>query len=301
MRGHFFASPVFHLGASLSGEGMGNILEDLHTAILTQGIINRQYIPQQDKRHGLPSRLEDAIVDVLSKETCGGARVYVHWGVYVSGKSRAASNAAIRLQEERGKVVMLRHGWDFTYKTKLRDWLRISIGIPDDRAEDKLSMFFLPDNNRTVMILDHPDYLIKQHGEKGLVDGLRELETPVLILVDSWERAVELRKAGCALLGEPGFARWTEGELNDLFKTFSGGVQAKCSATRLELLGSAVMSGSPGILDAECRSGGMVKPNMLRARLMHDEWVNGMRALQGQDMGEVTGRFPDKDGTFHWD
>jgi hypothetical protein len=130
---------------------------------------------------------------------------------------------------------------------------------------------------------------------------LRELETPVLILVDSWERAVELRKAGCELLGEPGFARWTEGELNDLFKTFSGEVQAKCSATRLELIGSAVMSGSPGILDAECRSGGMVKPNMLRARLMHDEWVNGMRALQGQDMGEVTGRFPDKDGTFHWD
>jgi hypothetical protein len=277
---------------------MGNIIKTLHTAIITQGVINRQYIPYAERR-GLPSRLEDAIVHVLSRDT-RGARVYVHWGVYESGKSRAAKNAAIRLQEVSGKLVMLREGWDFTFKTNLRDWLRISIGIPDTRAEDKLSMF-LPEDNRTVMILDHPDYLIKQHGERALVDGLRELEIPVLILVNSWERAVELRKAGCELLGEPGLGRWTEAELNDLYKTFRGEIQAKCSAIKLELMDSAVMSGSPGILDHECCSSTVVKSNMLRAKLMHNEWINGMRALQGQDMGEITGRFPDKNGMFHWD
>jgi hypothetical protein len=181
------------------------------------------------------------------------------------------------------------------YKTKLRDWLRICIGIPEDRAEDKLCMF-LPGDNRTVMILDHPDYLIKRHGEKALVDDLRELEIPVLIMVNSWERAVELKKAGCDLLGEPGFARWTEDELNDLFKTFSPEVQAKSSG-----MGAAVMSGAPGILVYECHYGKPDKHNMLRARIMRDEWVNGMRALQGQDMGEITGRFPDKQGVFHWD
>jgi hypothetical protein len=238
------------------------------------------------------------MVDVLSRET-QSPKIYVHWGVFESGKLRAASNAAIRLQE-RGKVVMLRHGWDFTFKTKLRDWLRISIGIPDDRAEDKPSVF-LPDNNRAVMILDHPEYLIKQFGEKGLLDGLCELEIPILILVSSWEHAVELKKLGCQLLGEPGFGRWTEDELNDLYQSFPESVRDKCKATRLELAGTSVMSGSPGILFHECHYGEKTKTNILRARLMQNEWINGMRALQGQDMGEITGRFPDKKGTFHWD
>ncbi len=130
---------------------------------------------------------------------------------------------------------------------------------------------------------------------------MRELEIPVLILVTSWERAVELRNAGCELLGEPGFGRWTEDELNNLFQTFSPEIQAKSSATKLGLIGSAVMSGSPAMLDVECRFGETTKPNMLRSSLMHNEWINGMRALQGQDMGEITGRFPDKKGTFHWD
>ncbi len=197
-------------------------------------------------------------------------------------------------------MVMLREGWDFTFKTKLRDWLRISIGIPNDRADDKLSLF-LPDNNMTVMILDHPGYLIKQHGEKALVDGLRELEIPVLIIVNSWERAVELKKAGCVLVGEPGFGRWTEDELNDLFKTFSPEIQEKRATAEPGFMGAAVMSGAPGILVYECRFGDMIQHNMLRARLMRNEWVNGMRALQGQDMGEITGRFPDKNGNYHWD
>jgi hypothetical protein len=144
--------------------------------------------------------------------------MYVHWGVYESGKSRAASNAVIRLQNEHSKVVMLRHGWDFTYKKTVRDWLRISIGIPDDCVDAKISTF-LPDTSRTVMMIDHPDYLIKQHGVTQLVDSLCELEIPVLILVNSWERAVELSNSGCQLLGEPGFARWTEDDLNELLKT----------------------------------------------------------------------------------
>jgi hypothetical protein len=42
-------------------------------------------------------------------------------------------------------------------------------------------------------------------------------------------------------------------------------------------------------------------PNMQRAKLMDIEWKNGIRALNGEDMQGVTGRFPDKNGTFHWD
>jgi hypothetical protein len=40
---------------------------------------------------------------------------------------------------------------------------------------------------------------------------------------------------------------------------------------------------------------------MHRARLIDAEWYNGIRALNGADMQGVTGRFPDKDGVFHWD
>jgi hypothetical protein len=228
--------------------------------------------------------------------------MYVHWGVYESGKSWAASNAAIRLQNEHAKVVMLRHGWDFTYKTTVRDWLRVSIGIPNDYVDAKISTF-LPDTSRTVMIVDHPDFLLKHYGATSLVDSLRELEIPVLILVNSWERAVELKNSGCQLLGEPGFARWTEDELNELLKTYPEEIHAKDSATWLSLMGVGVLSGSPGIFSAGYHERGekSKSANLRRAQLMHMEWQNGMRALQGQDMGDTTGRFPDKNGVFHWD
>ena len=279
---------------------MGNIWTYLRTAMIANGIIYRHI--HEGERRGLPSRLENAIVDVLKRDETCGTRMYVHWGVYESGKSWAASNAAIRLQNEHAKVVMLRHGWDFTYKTTVRDWLRVSIGIPNDYVDAKISTF-LPDTSRTVMIVDHPDFLLKHYGATSLVDSLRELEIPVLILVNSWERAVELKNSGCQLLGEPGFARWTEDELNELLKTYPEEIHAKDSATRLSLMGVGVLSGSPGIFMAGYHERGEKSKitNMRRAKLMNDEWVNGILALNGEDMGDTSGRFPDKNGTFHWD
>lgn len=274
---------------------MDKILPSLHTYWIMAQIQSRH--THAGERTGLQSRLEDTIVDVLgSQET---SCIYVHWGVYESGKSRAASNAAIRLQDRHGKLVMLRHGWDFTHKNNLRDWLRLSIGIPDDRQHDKLSTFF--PNRKAVLILDHPDFLLKLHGEGKLVDNLRELDIPVLILMNSWERAVELKNCGCRLLGEPGFDRWTEHELSELFKTFSPLIQDKDQATKLNLMKCAALSRSPGVLFHECHRGEKCNPDMRRANIMHTEWQNGMRALQGQSMGDITGRFPDKNGTFHWD
>ncbi len=125
-------------------------------------------------RRGLKNRLEDAMVDTLSKPN--NANIYVHWGAYESGKTRAASNAAIRLQAE-GKLVMLMHGYDFTFKTNLRSWLRVGIGIPEDRAFDKFSTFF-PADRPAVLILDHAEFLLKQYGEKDLVNTLDTLGIP---------------------------------------------------------------------------------------------------------------------------
>jgi hypothetical protein len=275
---------------------MGGIMSYLRTVCICNQIIYRHtHIGQ---RNGLQSRLEDTIVDTLSLNL-SDPKLYVYWGGYMSGKSRAATNAAIRLQEK-GKLAMLNHGWDFTNKSKIRDWLRMSIGIPEDRAGEKLSSFL--HTKRAVLILDHPDFLLKQHGESGLVEGLRKLEIPVLILVNSWERAVELKKCGCELLGEPGFGRWREGELAELFTTFSPVIRDKTQALKSELHQCAVLAGAPGILFHECHFGEKcIEPDMHRARLMQKEWQNGMRALQGQDLGDIKGRFPDKDGIFHWD
>ena len=146
--------------------------------------------------------------------------------------------------------------------------------------------------------------MIKQYGKRALVDVLGELGIPALILVSSWERAIDLKGAGCRLLGEPGFARWSPGELGVLWegaRSRTGGGDAQ----KLELVRECgELSGAPGILLhelGEAEHSICSKPMLNRARLLHAEWENGTRALRGEDMVGVTGRFPDKDGRFHWD
>jgi hypothetical protein len=75
---------LFHSLKSLKTT-MGSMMTAAHTAIITQGIVNRHTLV--GTRNGLQTRLEDAIVDTLSKNT---PNIYVHWGVHLSGKHRAA-------------------------------------------------------------------------------------------------------------------------------------------------------------------------------------------------------------------
>ena len=269
-----------------------NVMKSIHTAWISAQIVARH--DHSGPRRGLEHRLENAIVETLGKPN--NADVYVHWGAYESGKTWAARNAAIRLQAE-GKLVMLAHGYDFSYRHDFRSWLRISMGIPKDCENDKPSAFF-PSNKQTVLIVDHPDYLIKQYGENDLVNSLYRLGIPVLLLVSSWERAIDLKKQGCLLLGEPGFGRWTEQELDNMYDTFPEQLKRKVEANKPELRECARLSRSPGILEFESHD--EFKPNMRRAKLIAAEWENGIRALNGEDMQGVVGKFPDKDGTFHW-
>ncbi len=143
------------------------------------------------------------------------------------------------------------------------------------------------------------------------MEALRELESPVLLMVSSWELAVDLMKQGCQLLGEPGFGRGTEQELMELFVTsrFPKEIkdkpltQRQDSDSELQVMKCAVLSGAPGILQHE--SYFFAPPNFKRAELIDSEWRNGIRrrALNGEDMCGTSGRFPgpDKDGVFHWD
>jgi hypothetical protein len=277
---------------------LAQIITSLHTWWIALSIVSRH-----DKHvgpvRGVQSRLEDAIVDTLLKPE---PRIYVHWGVYASGKAWAARNAAARLQAG-GRLAMLVRGYDFTHKQELREWLRVSVGVPEDRAGERLSSF-LPSDHTAVMILHHGESLIRQYGERALVDTLGELGIPVLIMVSSWERAVNLKEAGCRLLGEPGFGRWTPMELDVLWersRPYTGGGKAQ----NLELVRECgELSGAPGILLHElerAKYSTYSEPILHRARLINAEWENGRRALNGEDMGGVTGQFPDKDGRFHWD
>jgi hypothetical protein len=106
---------------------------------------------------GFQHWLEDATVYLLYKPD---PNIYLHWGMYESGKSRAASNAVKRLQKA-GKLVMLLHGWDFTYLANVKSWLRVGIGLLANPAEDRFSKFF-PADKLAVLLIDHTDYLIKK-------------------------------------------------------------------------------------------------------------------------------------------
>jgi hypothetical protein len=101
------------------------------------------------------------------------------------------------------------------------------------------------------------------------------------------------------LLGEPGLGSWTQQELDTLYNTFPGHLKQKAEADKPELRECALLAGSPGIFVFDSRD--EFKPNMHRARLVAAEWQNGIRALNGEDMAGISGRFPDKMGTFHWD
>ena len=280
-------------GGASGFQGMGQVLTSIHTSYIVAKIAELHH--HAGPRRGLQHRLEDVMIDTLSRP--GARNIYVHWGAHESGKSWAAENAAVRM-DKAGKFVMLCRGWGFGPGLDLKSWLRVSIGIPDDRAKDKLSTFF-PADKQAALIIDHPEYLIKQFGEKGLVDTLDTLGIPVLILVSSWERAVNLKREGCLLLGEPGLGRWTQQELDNLYDTFPERLKRKVETCKPEVRECAVLAGSPGILEFESHDD--IKPNMHRARLIGAEWDNGIRALKGEDMTGITGRFPDKDSVFHWD
>jgi len=276
---------------------MGQIISSIHTAWIAAGIVERHTDDRPPQ--GITHLLENTMVDTLS--TSPLSRIYVHWGAYESGKSRAARNAKARLQMD-GKLVMLFHGWEFTYMTSAREWLRVWMGVPKDRAQEELSMF-LPANKQTVLIIDHADDLLRRYNEKDLAEALRELNVPTLLLFGSWERAVDmLKQESCRLLGEPGLGRWHWQDLAKLYDSFPEDIRKQADTKKDALRRCALLSGSPGILQFETyRCAESKDPSMLRAELIDTEWENGIRALNGENMQGVTGQFPDKNLRFRWE
>ena len=279
---------------------MGQTLTALYTAFISHQIIQKHALPLAPYSPGahVPSRL----VGTFSRQHPEGL-VFVHWGAYESGKSRAAEVASARLQQFSGKPVMLLQGYRMDHLTTLRKWLRRDIGIPLDWQGDTLTAF-IPDDKQALVILDHGDMVLSKYGASDTYEALRALGVPVLVLVSSWEHALDLKKLGAQLLGTPGFARWTRAELIQLFQTRPESRRHRDCYTD-DFMACATLSGCPGILINDAFFYGITEPvsgpNLLRARLIDAEWKNGIRALHGEDMQGVTGRFPAKDGKFYWE
>ena len=274
---------------------------------ISRQITAKHSLPGQ-KVFGYRHPVEGAIIEALNS----AGVVSVYWGVWESGKSRAARNVALRFQEV-GRLAILLDGYDFSCdddQNDVRVWLRRSIGVPDN--EQDVSKYFA---QPTSIIIDHFDRVTTtMHKYADLMEALEELNTGVLLIVSSWERAVELRTQGCRMIGSSAdVGRWKEDELRILFASLPPEIQEKWTCDdegkKNELLRLSALSGTPGFLTFsayENRCGNR------EATILDEEWRKGINALEGTvvvvgDDSDVGRRFPDHDddtdggGVLHWD
>jgi len=237
--------------------------------------------------HGPASRyshpVENLMFDALSSPG-----IHVHWGVFMSGKSQAAMDAGLRLQTNR--LVILLHGFDFhSYKSDMRVWLQHRIGVPEE--EKNLTRFF---DRPVSVIIDHFDYIARSDPRTfdELLQALRKMGVGVLLIVSSWERAIELRDAGCKLLGHAGCGRWTAEQLVELRDTLG-------KESDEETMRVSVLSGTPMYMMGS--SEGKFGVSAKRAVIQDAEWRKGIQALEHGAVEGVVGTFPDKNMRYHWD
>ena len=246
--------------------------------------------------------LVQSLFDYMQSSKSGA---FVHWGVYESGKTTAARQAAWRLQEEAGKQVILLQSYNIQWNRQGENWLRRAIRVPDDNP---MADFFTQD---TTIIINHFDMFMcdkDKHSEetlewvnKFIEESERTKKFNVLLLVTSWERAQELVDAGCKLVPGDSPARWTRDELETLYASLSDKGRSIMNEKEDELLRLATLSGTPGFLNFSAH-GERISP---KQPAMHDlEWRRGMKWLYQQTQLDLAphveiGRFPDRSGVYH--
>jgi hypothetical protein len=251
--------------------------------------------------------LVQTLADVLNSSKSG---VFVHWGVYESGKSTAARQAAWRLQEEAERQVIGFNGFEFSWLKPPEKRLRLSIGVPEDMTDKPLSEFFTRD---TTIIIDHFDMFVRDKDKLGdatlewVIKLIEESEQTkkfnVLLIVTSWEFAQELVDAGCKLVPGNAPARWTSEQLETLYFALPDKATSEMGERKDELLQLSTLSGTPGFLTYEVMSDR--KRFSARHAAMHDlEWRRGMKGLYKQAHLDLSphveiGRFPDRNGVYH--
>ncbi len=246
----------------------------------------------------------DQLFTQLSSSTSG---IFVHWGVYESGKSTAAKQAAWRLQEEAGRTVILLDGFNFICLGKpIREQFKFLVGVSETSSEPVATFYSKP----TTVIIDNFDVLMYEKRECEALEFLQELSAEsvetqkfnVLLILTPWEQAVQLREKGYTVIAPS--AKWSEEQLHALFSTLPESLQNKWKDenSKSELLRLAAISGTPGDLLFGVRG---EKVSEKRAWLLAEEWRKGGKALDEscatKEKMEEEGRFPDKNGIFHWE
>jgi hypothetical protein len=278
-------------------------------------------VGQISARHRLERPLALAyhhpLVDTLVSELNGSVGVFVHWGVYESGKSTAVREATWRLQVRSGNQIITLQSFDFRFGQPRLQELRRLIGVPADMSNEPLSEFFTrPD---TTLVIDHADQLMRDKDSSSgemlemVMELIKESEATkkfnVLLVVNSWERAFELVRVGCKLIPANAPARWTWEQLDTLYDTLSDKAKDRVGERKDELLRLATLSGTPGFLTFEAHK----EKYDSRHAAMHDlEWHKGIKALYNpqQELPEWCsgspasismdeGRFPDRNGIYH--
>lgn len=238
-----------------------------------------------------PNSLEGVLFDKLKSN----AGVFVHWGVYGSGKTFAQRKAAILLRDA-GRLVISTDGYHVLWEERksLKKFLRRAIGIPTDLSEPISNFLTRP----TTVIIDDSDVILRQAVDyrgyiKDLLNESREHpKFNVLLMVTSWEWCAELRNLGCTVVGSP--SRWTRADLIGLYNNIPDSMKEKNDPE--EVLTTSAIAGTPGELIFF--AGG--KPMTRHAVAINNEWRKGVKALDGLDVPEASS-FPGKDGIFHWD
>jgi hypothetical protein len=274
------------------------------------GQISARHLLERPKVLAYHHPLEQSLFDYLRSSKSG---VFVHWGVYESGKSIAAREAAWRLQENAGNQVICLQGYDFSYINPVSARMRHAIGVPVDMEDKQISDFF---SKPTTIVIDHFDMLMRDKNNlddetlewviKLIEESERTKKFNVLLLVTSWERAQELVDAGCILVPGDAPARWTRANLETLYASLSDKSRSIIGEKADELLRFSTLSGTPGFLSYETYKAisGRECFNPAHAA-MHDlEWRRGTKALYKQAQLDLsphaeTGRFPDRNGVYH--
>jgi hypothetical protein len=139
-------------------------------------------------------------------------------------------------------------GLRFFNVTSFPAWIRYGVGALNS-DQQTVSAFF---NRPATIMIDHFDLLMHRRCDKAVLDFLSDLADEsvrtnkfnVLLVVSSWERAIQLRDAGrCTVVGSP--SRWTEEELKTVFCTPIPNWNAASKSTLFQL---SVLAGSPGYL-----------------------------------------------------
>ena len=283
---------IFTYFINLLSAMFASFMQTLYNAMIASMLPSRHTL-QQVKPLAYNHPLQRVMFDMLNNSPSG---TFLHWGVYGSGKSTAAKHAGLQLQSE-GRMVIRVHGYSLLEAKSMSTCLRYSIGVPDDAQP--LSTYF---NRPTTIVVDDFDLILQRESNNNgdTLACVRKLAEEseatkkfnVLIIVTSWEWAVQLQENGCKLIGSP--SRWSRDELTELYGKLPESSRAiRSEQQKEELISISALSGTPDFV-------GATRLCPRRAALLDSEWRKGTKALEEGVQGS-TGRFPDKNGNFHWE